>query len=154
MNHPANKGMTLIEVILYTALLGSVLASLLTIAYPLLIGAERMAATSRAEGETLFVIRKITWALRVADDIEEPLAGATSSVLRLDTGAEEITFSEGTDEVLFEQGAIYPLTSSRTLVKNITFSHHAPVGEMPRYIEVSFEINDHPVGPIKIYAYF
>src|SRR3990167_6326959 len=82
-NHPRvhNKGFTLLETLIYIALLGMLLTGVLLTAYPLFTGAERITKNVTAEGEAAFILRKISWALSSAASVSTPSAGSSGATL-------------------------------------------------------------------------
>lgn len=58
-----NKGFTLIEAIIYTALLGLLMAGAVAATYQLLQGSSTTSANTTVQDEGNFVVRKLDWAL-------------------------------------------------------------------------------------------
>lgn len=171
--HHKKSGFTLIETIIYVGLFGIMFTGIFVSIYPFFTGAERLSRNIASEGETAFILAKIRYAL--SDTITTPLGvittpaeGETSNILTLSyAGDEQYTFALDTTNTfctppltcslvtLADHGADpLPLNASRVTVEDLTFTHHAPVADAPRYLEVSFRANDIPVGPIRYYLHF
>lgn len=175
MEIPAIKshGFTLIETILYVGLFGIMFTGIFLSIYPFFTGAERLSKNIATESETAFILSKIQFA--ISDTITSPhgqvtipVEGETSDTLLLSYNTnEKYTFTEDATNAFctpplicnmltLAEGAStpLPLNSERIDIKNFTVTHGAPSGNMPRYIDVSFDAHDTSVGPIRFYLHF
>lgn len=120
---PARKGFTLIETLIYIALVGVLLVGVLTIAHSLLTGAERMANASVAQSEAAFMLSKMSAALEIAGevsiDFEPPYVTLEGKLLNA-TRAPVKAF------VLEDKGSLY---------------------------EVEFDIGTEHIGPVRMYKH-
>ncbi len=152
------KGFTLLETVIYIALLSVILTGLLVSVYPLFTGTERINAKVTAEGEAAFILRKVAWMLSDATAVTSPaFAGALSSTFRVvrysgspvimrlnpTTGELEISEDDGVSYLL--------LTASRVKVENFEVTRTAPSGQT--LISVEFDINGQHVGPWQKYLH-
>jgi hypothetical protein len=153
----APKGFTLIEAIIYVALLGVLLVGVITSAYPLLTGAERITAKITAEHEAVFILRKISWALSSASNVSSPAAGGSGSSLtvgRVGGGTVTLAYNGSTITESINGTAALPLTAARVSIKNFAVRHVAPSGGTQRYVEVEFDAGDDHIGPLRKYLHF
>ncbi len=171
--HHKKNGFTLIETIIYVGLFGIMFTGIFVSIYPFFTGAERLSRNIATEGETAFILAKIRYALSDTittplGDITTPGEGETSDTLTLSyDGDERYTFVLDTSNTfctppltcslvtLTDHGADpLPLNASRVKIEDLSFTHHTPVDDAPRYLEVSFRANNIPVGPIRYYLHF
>jgi hypothetical protein len=152
--HRVAKGVTLIESIIYVGLTAFLLIAVLGATYPILSGAERSSDRITADGESVFVARKIGWAMGSVTGVTAPTAGAQGTVLTLTRpdGTYSFTNSSGVMYIAVNGGTPVPLTASRTAITNFSVSHLAPAGGAPRAIDVSFQVNGNTIGPLRMYA--
>jgi type II secretory pathway pseudopilin PulG len=75
------KGFTLIEIIIYVALLSLTIGFILVGIYQIFDSKAGALARTSVEEEANFLIKKIKWALINVDIINQPAAGATSTTL-------------------------------------------------------------------------
>ncbi|MBX4192459.1 prepilin-type N-terminal cleavage/methylation domain-containing protein [Candidatus Parcubacteria bacterium] len=119
----APRGFTLIETIIYLALLSVVLVGVLTISYPLFVGAEHLADASLDQNEAAFILAKINAAVESSAEIP-------------------IEF-----DAPFLNWDGEPLNATRAPVKAFTLFDHAS------YIEVEFDIGTEHIGPVRFYKH-
>ena len=130
-NHPRvhNKGFTLLETLIYIALLGMLLTGVLLTAYPLFTGAERITKNVTAEGEAAFILRKISWALSSATSVSVP----NSTTLTIQhASAGQLKFDLNVDSL--ELNDTFPLNASRAPVTSFSVTNTPASGGTPRYI--------------------
>ena len=138
MDRKKETGFTLIETLIYIALFGIILTGVITAAYPLITGADRLSQRVTAESEAAFVLHKIAWALS-----SEPISPASPQV----TGGNVLTihFASGGSIAVAEAGGVITmngtaLTASRAQFLN--FSVTPPTipaaGNAPHQLTVSF----------------
>ncbi len=77
------KGFTLIEILIYLALVSLITTIAIASVYPLIDNYYRNQARLDIEGEVNFLMRKINWALMGAYLINQPTAGSTSTTLSI-----------------------------------------------------------------------
>ncbi len=88
MSGPANKfkknhGFTLIEVLVYSALLAFIMTGVMGAVYMIVQGFNRSSAAVTADDEANFILRKLNWAMSCVKIVTVPAAGATSSTLQI-----------------------------------------------------------------------
>ncbi len=141
------KGFTLIETLLYIALLAMLLSGVVVASYQLIDSARKIDSKNTTEQEGNFVIRKIDWALNGVTTITQPTAGApyastldivsnlgTHVVVRYNAGTRKIEMSEN--------GAPYqPLTTVNASTTRLQFHYLASNGSALSGIEASSTID-------------
>ena len=75
------KGFTLIEIIIYVALLSLTIGFILAGVYQILDSKTGVLARTSVEEEANFLMKKIKWAMTGVDAVNQPTAGATSTTL-------------------------------------------------------------------------
>lgn len=131
----SRRGFTLIEVIIYIALFSLLMTGGIMAGYQIIETSDRAQARSVAIEETLFVLRKIEWALRGATAVTvAPNPGAN---LRVVSG-ELVIFS-------FHDAAIFlnttPLTSRNLKVTTVSFTKVFG-GAVPDSLRVNIVVTD------------
>ncbi|OGG47608.1 hypothetical protein A2761_00065 [Candidatus Kaiserbacteria bacterium RIFCSPHIGHO2_01_FULL_51_33] len=151
----SGKGFTLLETIIYIGLSGLILAGILGTVYPLMSGADSISKSVTAEGEALFILRKVFFALSSVSSpvpIAVPSEGESGDTLIVNR------FPSGTVIIAQNGDAIevngVPITASRVTVTNFRVGHIAPALGVPRYIELEFDANGKHVGPVRKYLHF
>src|SRR3989344_822671 len=89
------SGVTLIEVLIYVALLSFIMSGALASVYQIMSGDTQLASKNTAEGEAAFIVAKMEWALDDVSAINFPLpnnSGATLSVDKEGYGLNPIVF--------------------------------------------------------------
>lgn len=138
-----NRGFTLVETVLYSALIAATIGAVLAVTYQIIQGSGSISGKIAAGGEAGFVIAKIEWALGGASVIQVPASGASSSTLSLilvDYPKNPVIFSASSGTVYLAQGGgvPVPLTSSRAAITGLTFTHIPSNGKQPDGVDVSF----------------
>src|SRR3989338_5826533 len=94
----SGKGFTLIEAIIYLALVSFLMVSVLAAVYPIFTGTERTSQKITVDGEVAFVLRKIAWALGPVSSVSAPAEGLSGDTLTIDT----LTFTESSGGILLD----------------------------------------------------
>lgn len=169
-----NRGFTLLETIIYVGLLGIMFSGIFVSIYPFFTGAERLTRNIATEGETAFVLNKIRYALAQGmtistDTITTPSEGATTDalIIKNGNGDEVFRFEQNpqsdtcpapvvcpTLDFSIAGGEAFPLNAERVPIENFTVVHHAPVGDAPRYLDISFYANGTFTGVSTYYLHF
>lgn len=142
----SSKGFTLLELLLYIAIVGSLLIAI--------TGFYAMVAESRIKNQTISevnqqgaaVMETITQAIRNANAITSPAAGASGPTLNLampTAGVNPTIFDlSGGGAVQIKEGigAITPLTASNIQISNLIFKNLSRVGT-PGVVQVTFTVS-------------
>lgn len=148
------RGFTLIETIIYIALISVILTMTLLATIGLLETKNRTAARLEVEEEANFLMGKIGWALAGARAVTAPAAGATSTALTVEKfnfAQNPITFdlADGAVRIRYGSAAPTPLLSESAIVQNLVFEHITGGGNPAMKIVLSLEVN--PQGPYAQY---
>lgn len=136
------RGFTLIEAVIYIALLGLIMTGALTIAYQLISSSTSLDTRNISVGEGNFVLRKIDWALSGMQSISAPGAwGSTLSLTRDDGTTVDMRLNAGKVEMRENGGSYAPLTTSNVAVTSLSFHYIAAAGNVPAGLEASTTIN-------------
>lgn len=141
--HIKNRGFTLIETILYSALIAATIGAMLAVTYQIIQGSRAVSEKINSGEEAAFVIAKIKWALSSASTINSPGSGASSSTMSLslaDYTKNPVVFSLDNGVVYLQKhgGIRVPLTSSRIVVNNLIFTHIPASGKKPEGVRIGF----------------
>ena len=117
------RGFTLLEALVYLALLSTLLTGSIASVMLLQSSSARIAASARVTDEGIFVVEKFRYALGRAERIEEPFVGETGPALRVSVrGQEEVwTVIQGTLTVSTATGR-YPLTEKASILSELSFA--------------------------------
>lgn len=124
------KGFTLIEIIIYLAILGIILASGIGLGYTMIIvSAQRDASAEMYENATL-IVNKVQWIVEGATKINSPIINQTATSLSIDTqdtSNNPFVFdaSNGSFRISKKNGSFQPITSSQVAVSNVSFTNYA-----------------------------
>ncbi|RJQ34651.1 prepilin-type N-terminal cleavage/methylation domain-containing protein [Candidatus Parcubacteria bacterium] len=140
------RGFTLIEVIIYVALLGILLAGALTSAFALIDGNERNARAIQVREEVAFIQQKIRWALSNATSISVSADGKNLTIYRME--GEDFNVSDNPIRFYLEDGFLLiqrasreplPLNADRFTPRE--FEVERMVSGVYNYVRVTFEID-------------
>lgn len=129
-NHFSAKngsGFTLIETLVYIALLGLMMGGTIMAVYEILQGSGFVSTKTTAQNEGSFVLRKINWALSGVKTITVPLVGCGSelAVSKFDGTTAVIQLGSGLDaeKILMKEnaGTFLPITTDNVQVTNLQF---------------------------------
>ena len=144
MNHKKKSGFTLIEVVIYIALLTIIIGGVFAISMGLAQNIQKTADKAITQEEGNFVLRKINWALAGVDF----LTAITSDTLILNkTGFSPnpitIHFDSGNSLVEMKRGGnpLVPLTSVNVKITNLLFTYIPAVPPAPDGVKVDFNVN-------------
>ncbi|MGB4076765.1 MAG: prepilin-type N-terminal cleavage/methylation domain-containing protein [Minisyncoccia bacterium] len=149
--NPASRGFTLIEAIVYFALLGAIITGILVSSYPLFTNTERSSAAVLRDLESALVFRSATYLLNRAVHIEAPSPGNSGSSLRIrDREGDTYELSLSGTEVMLSVngGSALPLTASRVEITGFTVTHAIHT------IAIDFNANDIVQGPYLYHVRF
>ncbi|HCR52577.1 TPA: hypothetical protein DIV48_02935 [Candidatus Kaiserbacteria bacterium] len=132
------RGFTLVETMLYIALLAFIIGGAVAMAYHLTGSSGRISAMAVAREEGDFVMRKIGWALSSASGFSIP--DAHELVVTRYGGATVNVKLNGTKVEMKEDGDFLPLTSSNVFVSDLTFTGIPAAGPGPEGIRALLTI--------------
>ncbi|HEY4526756.1 MAG TPA: type II secretion system protein [Candidatus Paceibacterota bacterium] len=144
----SHGGFTLIEVVIYVALLGILLGGAITAAFSLTDGSARNLAALRLRGEATFIDEKIAWALSNATAVSASENGRTLTIHRMpgddfETEDNPITLylEGGTLMMSRAAGAGVALNAERFSID--TFKAEETQSHRYRYIDIQLAIDAH-----------
>jgi prepilin-type N-terminal cleavage/methylation domain-containing protein len=139
-----SRGFTLIETIVYLALLGILLTGAILASYQLLTGSYALDAKNTAGEEGGFVLRKLNWAFGSASSIEfVSTSPVVFKVVRTGSPVAYFKFS-GTagDPIQMDDGTGYAdLTTPNVSVSSLSFTNIPSVGSSPQGVTAEAVIN-------------
>lgn len=146
-----NRGLSLIEGLLYIGLMGVVIGGVIVSLYPIFTNTERLSQRVTEEGEVAFFLQKLSWAL----DSQTSVSVGSPSSLTVNTAAGSYTFAHSGENISFDDGSgAELLLASRVRIENLTFTYIAAQGGVPSAVEVEFDANGKHVGPVIHYAHY
>lgn len=138
-----SRGLTLIETIIYAALLSILIGLILGVVFQITEGSKRLNSKVFVEEEASFLLRKIEWAVGGASLVNTPAASATSTTLSVETASappseNPIVFAMDSGNLTITRGNGSPvvLNSTRVTVQSVEFEHIATSGEKPPGVSV------------------
>lgn len=136
------KGFSLIEAVVYIALLGLLMTSALATAYQLVNSSSGLNAKNTAGEEGNFVMRKLNWALSGAQTVIAPAGwGSGLSVTRYDGTTVDFRRASGVVQVSVNGGTYRALTTGNVVVTSLSVHYIAASGGAPAGVEASTTIN-------------
>ncbi len=146
------KGFTLIEVLLYVAIVGGILTLISVFLMTLLESRIKNDTISEVEYQGLQVMHVITQSIRNADVVSNPLKGETDSILDINNG--DINF-------YLENGVIYiekdsqetELTNNRVVVTNLLFENLG-LNNAPDSVRISFVLSYNNIEGRNEYSFY
>lgn len=141
----AQKGFTLVEMVLYVALCSIILVSLSGFLSFLLESRVRSQAINEVNQQGFQVMHLITQTIRNGRSIEVPLTGVTASTLSLTTPnalLNPTVFSLSSTTVMISEGGkpAIPLTNSRIAVTGLSFQNVSSALSIEKSIKISFTV--------------
>jgi type II secretory pathway pseudopilin PulG len=150
------KGFTLIETVIYIALLGGLLTGALISSVDLIESADMSNTHATIQDEGSFASRKLEWALAGLTSAPTISGGSCAQSMSITkTGAQNnpIVFSyDGAHKAIFmTEGANgpYPITTSNVSVSCLSFASIAANGTGPSGVAASFTISGDTFGTTK-----
>ncbi|MEK7576345.1 MAG: prepilin-type N-terminal cleavage/methylation domain-containing protein [Patescibacteria group bacterium] len=140
-----NLGFTLIEVLVYIALLSILLSGALAVTYQVLQSSESVQAKTTIDEESDFIFHKFDWALNNST-INSPVAGTADPILSLNKAGfaqNPIVFDLNSGNIRIKRGTqtANELNSVNIKITNLLFTHIAPSTGKPAAIHLSFTAN-------------
>lgn len=133
------RGFTLIETIIYTALLAFVIGGALSATYNIIEGSGRLDGNAVRQEEGNFVLRKINWALSSASGFS-----ITSSselfVTRYDGTTVNFKLVGAEVDMKETGGAFLPLTTDNVTVTDLLFQNIPAIGSGPKGVTATLTL--------------
>jgi type II secretory pathway pseudopilin PulG len=140
------RGFTLIETIIYTALISIIIGGALVTVYQVLESNNALYNKIIVEQEANFLLRKFAWALSGVSAINLPVVGATSSVLsinKINFPENPLVFNLNATDIRLKRGSQEPviLNAQNVKITNLVFQHLASVGNGPEAIKINLTVD-------------
>ena len=156
----SNSGLTLVETLIYAALISVVIGMIVVVAFQVIDANSNLGEIVFLEEEANFILRKISWAISGASDINSPGSGnistSTLSIDKFETGAGEnpLIFSISEGSILLKRGntSSTPLNSAFVTIQNATFTHIMATGTAPAGIKVELAIRNTATSKTRAYS--
>ena len=134
------KGFTLIESIVYIALLGFLMSGVLLSVFSISQNSSLFTAKTTSSDEGAFVIGKLNWAFSDLDSITTPTSGYGQSltIVRNDGTQVDVRLSGGVLQMKVGSGSYIALTTSNVQVTSLGFQN---ITSTPYGIEASTTIS-------------
>ncbi|MDP3052025.1 MAG: hypothetical protein Q8N42_00795 [bacterium] len=138
-------GFTLIETIVYTALVSIIMVGALVAVYQVLESNDALYNKIITEQEANFLLRKFAWAASGISAINLPTVGATSSVFsvnKINFSENPLVFDLNATDVRLKRGTKEPaiLNTQNVKIKNLVFQHLAAAGNAPEAIKINLTV--------------
>ncbi|MDD5068283.1 MAG: type II secretion system protein [Candidatus Pacebacteria bacterium] len=138
-------GFTLIESVVYVALLALIMGGVLPLVYQILQGSNTLSGINAVQEEANFVLHKIDWALGGISNILSSFSDAdTITIPRYD--GNQVRFRLNTDKIeMSESGGTYlPITTANVAATHLLFHYIPAMGTGPAGVKVSFTLGTVP----------
>ncbi|GEM_PF-1497968 len=124
----STKGLSLVETLLYTLIVGIVVSGFLLFIYSVITAAERSQGNMELADAKLFIEQKLEWVMQGASAINVPGANATGGTLTVTKTnfAENPVTIDSVGGVVRVQTSVVlatPLTPSEVTISNLSFNH-------------------------------
>lgn len=141
-----NGGFSLIEVLIYSALLALMMVGVLGGVYMIIQATTGSGQRQVVDDEANFVLRKIDWVLGGVTAINVPGSGASGTALAIVKvgipSPVRFRLNSGNIEIDSSSGAYLPLDSEGVTAASLSFYHLPPAGNRPAAVRASFYFND------------
>lgn len=138
-------GFTLIELILYVAIITIVMGALIPFAWSVIEGSAKSSVEQEVSSQARYVSERIKYEIRNANDINS--ISAQSIDLNTDTNATTvIDLSAGKVRIKYGAGIPVNINSNDTNVTNLTFTDYQSADAKTKHIQFSFTIDDNYAG--------
>ena len=139
-------GLTLIETIIYTALVFIIISGSLIAVFQVLESNNALYNKIITEQEANFLLRKFSWALSGVSAVNLPAVGATGSVLsvnKINFSENPLIFDLNTSDIRLKRGFNEPaiLNNQNVKINSLIFQHLATVGNTPEAIKINFTVD-------------
>lgn len=140
-----NRGFTLIETIIYIALMALLIGGGVVTAFYVTDSAQKNKSDVNIQAEGNFILRKIEWAMSGASSI---IVGATLSITKpsLPPAQNPLVFSLNGSNMQLTRGtgAAQNLNSSNVSVSALSFTDIPASGGTPQGVTINFTVNNKP----------
>ena len=144
------KGLTLIEVLIYMAILAVFISGIFVLFNRALDSAELLRLRAETAANAEFVMRKIEWAASGAKTINIPTANNSSSQLSMDkfvAGSNPLIFVLNGEKITLAKGGGAPidLTNDKVRITQFLVEHFSSI-DNPSTLKVALTVENKPSG--------
>lgn len=138
------RGFTFIELILYISIVTIMLSAIIPFAWNVIEGGIKSSAEQEVFSQARYVSERIKYEIRNATSINSPSAGASGSVLNLNSPtATIIDLNSGKVRISQNGGSTYTnLNSTDTTASSLTFTSYTSSDNKTKHIQFSFTMDD------------
>ena len=141
------KGFTLIELILYIAIITIVMSALIPFAWNIIEGSAKSSVEQEVSSQARYVSERIKYEIRNATSINTPAPGASGSVLILNTSPSTIIdLNSSKVRISDDGGPLTNLNSNETEVSGLNFTSYQSSDGKTKHIQFSFTVDDNYTG--------
>lgn len=148
-----NKGFTLLELVLYIAMVSIVLSAVIPYAWNVVYGGVKSSSQQEVVSNARFISEKIKYYIRNAvsidnasSDFDVNLASDSTKKVTLNADAPDspvvIDVSTGIARVKLGTGATISLNSNDTSVTDLTFSNYSSVDNKTKHLSFSLSVSN------------
>ncbi len=146
MKRNLQKGFTLIEIIIYSALIAIIIGYALGGAYSLIQDSDRLNNRAVIDEEANFILKKIGWALSSLEQITTPASGASGqglTISRYNFASNPVSFALNSGNLTMRtaSGPAIILNNDRTEINSLVFEHFDAVPNKPDGVKTTISIN-------------
>lgn len=146
-----NRGLTLIETILYITLFSGIMLLAMPLLANIFTGQFSSAKLSDAIDTAMFVQEKIRYYTKLSNEVTAPISGHTAQDFSFDTEnlGDEHVFANYTNDLRIlndEAGLELPLTGSSTKIQNLDFYQPSRLSNEFQRLEFSADVNGYNFG--------
>ncbi len=140
------KGFTLIETIIYAAIVTMIMLFSIFTLYQVIHSSEKIRTQAEIHEELNFILGKLNYAITGADYINSPAQGTTGttlSITKTNFGSNPLVFDLLNSDVRLKEGssAALPLDNTNVIVDSITFQHLPATPYAPRGIKTVITVH-------------
>lgn len=157
--YSGEQGFTLIEVLVYMALVAFIIGGTLLAVFQIIQASSVAAKDLTLESEANFLLRKLSWAFNGDVIINLPATGSLGSVLsltKIDYANNPVVFDISGHSIRIKEGIcagciFHELNSDYVNVASLSFEHLSAVNGRPEGARVSFKLNNKPFEFLKYF---
>lgn len=140
------KGITMIETIVYLTLVSGILLAATSFAWNIINNRTKAFTTQEVEQNGRFIMQKMSQLFKEANQINIPAIGVTGNIIELeldDGGTEVLTISQVGSNIVYQYNLdpSIELNSELVEINNLEFTNFSTISGSSRNIGVSFEIS-------------
>lgn len=143
-----NKGFTLIEILVYMALVSIVSGFVILIVFQITNIQDRLREKIEAEDELNFILQKIDWVLQDANVINQPAVNSTSTTISITKNNFSqnpivliLNATSGSIGLSRSGGGYAEINSQNTIVDKLIFEHIGAINGAPEAVKTTIGVH-------------